>query len=200
MDFKQLIRLPKECKSLLAKEIKKNDLESLKKLFNLVKRGGDLGMRYSMGTVKSFQKSKLPKQVWEDRSGHCYELSLFLLACLKYLEFDAYYCEMPDFNNKDHSCVGVKLNKEFILLDPARSRFNIRYKKYRILNKRKTVGNYYVNCSFMFYPNWTKKKINKKEKIKLSKKSLRYARLGLKYDPKSKRAERMIKLNLKNIC
>ncbi len=196
MRFNELIKLPGECKKLISNEVKEKDIGSLKKLFDLVKRNGKLKIRYSLATSNNFQYSKLPTQVWKDKSGHCYELSIFLLACLKHLKFEAYYCEMPDFKYGDHSCIGVKLNGKFILLDPARKIFNAKYKKYKKLNKKQMVGNYYINCAFMFYPEWMKK-VSKKEKIKLAKKSIHYAKLGLKYDTKSKRAKSIIESNLK---
>ena len=196
MRFNELIKLPEECKKLIFNEIKEKNIGSLKKLFDLVKRNGKLGIKYSLATSNNFQPSKLPTQVWKDKSGHCYELCLFLLTCLKHLKFEAYYCEMPDFKYGDHSCVGVKLQKNFILLDPARDKFKARYKKYRKLNEIQTIGNYYVNCAFMFYPEWGRR-VSKKEKIKLAKKSIRYAKLGLKYDSKSKRAKDIIESNLK---
>lgn len=196
MNYENLINLPEECKRIISKEIVNHNIRSLKKLFDLIKVNGKLKMKYSLASSKNFQPSKLPTQVWEDKSGHCYELCLFLLACLKHLRFDAYYCEMPDFKYGDHSCIGVKLNGKFILLDPARKIFNAKYKKYKKLNKKQMVGNYYINCAFMFYPcEWNKKKINEKEKIKLSKKSIKYAKLGLKYDFKSKRAKSIIHMN-----
>ncbi len=199
MIFNQLIKLPEACKKLLSKEIEEKNIGSLKKLFDLVKIDGKLEIRYSLATSKNFQYSKLPTQVWKEKSGHCYELSLFLLACLKHLNFEAYYCEMPNFKYGDHSCVGVKLKKDFILLDPARNKFKARYKIYRKLNEIQTIGNYYVNCAFMFYPEFGTKKITEKERMKLSKKSIHYAKLGLRYDSKSKRANEIIELNLKSL-
>ena len=76
-----------------------------------------------------------------------------------------------------------------------------RYKNYRILNEKELVRNYYINCAFMFYPwEWNKKRLTKEEKrrlTRLSKKSVRYARLGLKYYPDSERGKDIISRNLK---
>ncbi len=92
----------------------------------------------------------------------------------------------------------MKVNRKNLLLDPSRKIFNAKYKNYQTLNERELVGNYYINCAFMFYPwEWTKKKLMIKEKIKLSKKSIRYAKLGLKYYPNSKRGKEIINRNLK---
>ncbi len=199
MNYKQLIRLPKDCKKFLNQfKQKQKSAELLKEVFDFLKVGGKLKIKYSLETSNNFQKVKLPTEVWKTKSGHCYELSLFLLACLKYLNFKAYYCEMPNFKYGDHACVLVKMNRKNIFLDPSRKIFNAKYKNYQILNEKELVGNYYINCAFMFYPwEWTKKKLTIKEKIKLSKKSIRYAKLGLKYYSNSKRGREIINRNLK---
>ena len=202
MNCKQLLRLPWDCKRFLNRfKQKPKSLELLKEVFDSLKVDGRLKLRYSLDTLNNFQKVKLPKEVWQTKSGHCYELSLFLLACLRYLNFEAYYCEMPNFKYGDHACVLVKINQRTVLLDPARGIFNPRYKNYRILNEKELVGNYYINCAFMFYPwEWNKKRLTKEEKrrlTRLSKRSIRYARLGLKYYPDSERGKDIINRNLK---
>ncbi len=195
MQFTELIKLPKDCQKIISKFKKKNN-KNLKGLFDLVKRNGKLNIKYSMASFKNMEPSKLPKEVWKTKSGHCYELSLFLLACLNFLNFNAYYCEMPNFQKGDHACVAVRLNKKLKLLDPGRAIFAARYKKYRKLNEKQTIGNYYVNCAFMFYPGWNSKRMSKKEKTRLSKKSIKYAKWGLQYDPKSTRGKEIVKANL----
>jgi len=89
--FDKLIALPKSCKKTLSKEIIGKDINALKKLFNLVKPNGKLKFKYNMNSYNKYLQSKTPTKVWQTKSWHCFELSLFLLACLKHLRFDAYY-------------------------------------------------------------------------------------------------------------
>lgn len=195
MQYKTLLQLPKKVKQILDKKIKTHDLNALKAIFNMVKAGGSFGFNYSMDSSYNYSNSKLPKELWKPKSGHCFELAYFLLACLKYKGFNAQYCE-ADLKEGDHASVRVKINRKYLYLDPAWAIF-IKHKKIRPLNDNQLIGNHYINCASMFY-HWNvplKQKIPLKKQIFFSKKSIKYAKLGLKYDKNSKRAKTLIKLN-----
>ena len=135
-----------------------------------------------MNSYNKYLQSKTPTKVWQTKSGHCFELSLFLLACLKHLRFDAYYSEMPEFKQYDHACILVKLNGKAIFIDLGRKIFDAKYEGYNKLNETQTIGNYYINCASMFYPSIShKKKISKIKLMQLCKKTIKYAKKGLKY-------------------
>ncbi|MCL5430117.1 MAG: transglutaminase-like domain-containing protein, partial [Candidatus Marsarchaeota archaeon] len=147
---------------------------------------------------------KLPAEVWKTKSGHCFELTLFLVAALRSVGVNAKYCEMFPFKNKgetwDHACVVYKTNGKHVLIDPARRIYDAKYAKadYKVLNDRQMLGNYYVNCAAMSNPWWDKTKIKRlshKRKLQLSRKAIDYAKLGLKYYPGSKRAKYLMEDN-----
>ncbi|MDD4984045.1 MAG: hypothetical protein PHH82_04395 [Candidatus ainarchaeum sp.] len=189
-NFDTLIKLPIPCKKILSKEITEKNIKNLKKLFELTKANGKLGLKYSMKSYDTYSNCKLPTVVWKTKSGHCFELSLFLLACLKYLGFNAYYYEMPNFKKWDHACVLIKVNGKSISVDLGRKIFNAKYKGYNRLTKKQTLGNYFINCAHMLYPWKCKsKKLSKKDNITQRQKAIKFAKLGLKYYPNSKRGK-----------
>ncbi len=190
MRFNELICLPLDCKNFLNKYKKrKKDLDLLKELYNLFRVNGKLRFKYSLETSDKYLKMKTPFKVWKTKSGHCYELSWFLYSVLRYVGFEVYYCELPDFKFGDHAFVLVKLNNKEVKLDVSRSKnsgFNPKYRKYiKLETKRHMIGNYYINCAFNVYP-WE----DRKDKLI---ESLKYVKLGLRYYLNSIRGERLLK-------
>jgi len=179
-----LVCLPLNCKKFLNKFKKKpKKVETLKEFYETFKVNGKLKFKYSSETSDKYLKVKTPFKVWKTKSGHRYEISLFAYACLKYIGFNIYYCEMPYFKYGDHAFVLVKLKNKTIKLDLTRKKgFNPKYRKYFILKTfKEIIGSYYFNCAYNVLP-WeddTKKLIEAYE----------YCKLGLKYRPNSDRGK-----------
>ena len=194
MRFNELICLPLDCKKFLNKFKKKpKNIETLKELYELFKVNGKLKFKYSSETSDKYLKMKTPFKVWKTKSGHCYEISLFAYACLRYIGFNVHYCELPYFKYGDHTFVLVKFKNKTIKLDLTRKKgFNPKYRRYFVLKTfREIIGSYYISCAYTTYP-WE----NRKDKLI---ESLKYARLGLKYYPNSIRGKRILRKIIKSL-
>ncbi len=186
MNFQKFISLPDSCKKEILK-IEKEDL--IKNLYNYLSKK----LKYNAKTAKSGSILKIPKEVWNTKSGHCFELSYFLIACLYFLKkeyklkMDIFYLEQPFLviNKKkyDHASVLIESGEKKIIIDLGRRIFGARYKKYNKIEGEKILGNYYIDSALSVY-----NKSSKKAKEILIK--------GLRLHPKSKRGNLLLK-NLK---
>jgi hypothetical protein len=191
----ELLNLPKGCKTALS-NLKESD--KVIEMFKIMLKK----MTYSMESSETPSKIKTPAEVWRDKRGMCFELSYFIIACLKFiserykLHLKYYYLEMPNvkINGKywDHAAVLVTYDKKSIILDLGRKKINPRYPKSNRLGKDKLYGNFLVDCALMFRQDRTKLK---NQDPQLAKKAVFYAKKALKYYPDSLRAKDIIKYN-----
>ena len=193
-DYDKVTWLPNSCKTFLARSSAgSTDRETIRKLFEKLFVEEKPKVRYSLESFEQNKPVKTPSEVWKNGRGHCFESSLFWVACLKYLGIRAWYCELWPWRHYgkiwDHSCVKANINGKTLLMDPGRGIFSARFKKYRQLNRRQTLGNYYINCALMVDPlnlaSPSNAKMSVRRKVQLSKEMVAYARIGLAYNPGS---------------
>ncbi len=200
MDYNKLVALPSSCRRLVTESAKTKDVKGIKTLFDRLFYGKHAIVRYSLESVERFMPIKIPKQVWKDKRGHCFELSLFWIACLKALKIESQYCTkfswLQDGVFWNHAFVKARIDGRTILMDPGRRIFSARFRKYRELSKRQTIGNYYANYAEMLNPLHSKSqrkvRLTKTQQRELARKALKCASLALKYDPKETRAKNLI--------
>ncbi len=186
IDYERLMSLPDQCKAYLDKEFRGKDLEKTLEMF----RGKGKIIDYSMESRDLYEACKLPDEVWRTKSGHCFELSMFLTACLRYLGYEAQYCEaFPLKINgqvSDHACVRIKTGNDYIFIDPGRGIYDAKYGRENLenikpLSERETVGCHYINCALMVISELSHLKI-----------TAYWVKLGLEYYPGSKRAKLVV--------
>lgn len=122
---KSLFSLDKKTADLIYYLVKdsRSDMETISTLFHYFTKNGDFGIKYSMESAEKYRKVKLPLDVVKTKFGHCFELSLFMVAVLDIarrkgkLKAKPFYVEVPDLvlDDKldriwDHACVGIRFN------------------------------------------------------------------------------------------
>ncbi|MCX6750159.1 MAG: hypothetical protein NTZ83_01760 [Candidatus Pacearchaeota archaeon] len=188
MKLQKFIYLPPSCKKELLKIEKTDLIRNLYVYLNKI-------LTYNLITAKSNLILKTPKEVWNTKKGHCFELSYFLIACLYLLKreyklkINFFYLEQPYLiiNKKwyDHASVLIEFEKEKIIIDLGRKIFKARYKKYNKIEGEKILGNYYIDSALSI----CNKSPKKAKKLLIQ---------GLKLYSKSKRGNFLLK-KLKSI-